>query len=204
MRQQAMSEYRELLIGCGYDRSKKIEPRLCVKGSDVPMEQRYQWQNLETMDQEPATNPRYVWDLNQVPWCATLEFQSITLKDSRYDEIHAYEVLEHLGRQGDYRAFFGVFEEIWRLLKPGGLLAATVPSRYSEWAWGDPGHTRLIPPCQLVFLNQEAYRDQAGKTTMSEYRQHYTGDFNTLHSSDDHKTHIFVLQAIKPARYSQL
>ena len=198
-----MSEYRELLVGCGHDRNKRIDPRLCVKGLNVPPEDRYQWHTLETIDYEPSCNPSVVWDLNRVPWSVpSTDDDELheNLRTSWYDEVHAYEVLEHLGRQGDYRAFFQTFTEIWRLLKPNGLLAATVPSRYSEWAWGDPGHTRMIPPCMLVFLNQEAYRDQQGKTMMSDYRRHFCGDFNVLHSSDDHKSHIFVLQAIKPAR----
>lgn len=200
-----IDDYRELLIGCGYDRNKKIDPRLSVKGLNVHPSDHYQWHDLETIDFEPSCNPSIVWDLNRVPWCVAATDDSEiheALPDSWYNEIHAYEVLEHLGRQGDFRAFFSHFAEIWRLLKPNGLFVATVPSRYSEWAWGDPGHTRMIPPCSLIFLNQEAYRDQQGKTTMSEYRRHYPGDFNVLHSSDDHKTHIFVLQAIKPARYS--
>jgi SAM-dependent methyltransferase len=198
-----LSEYRELLIGCGHDRNKKIEPRLCIKGMQVPPAEHYQWHELETIDYERSCNPGILWDLNQVPWsCPTSDDGCLyeMLPDAWYDEIHAYEVLEHLGKQGDFRAFFEVFSEIWRLLKPNGLFVGTVPSRYSEWAWGDPGHTRMIPPCMLVFLNREAYQDQQGKTTMTDYRKHYFGDFRTLHSSDDHKTHIFVLQAIKPAR----
>ena len=45
-----------------------------------------------------------------------------------FDEIHAYEVLEHVGKQGDYIFFFAQFSDLYRILKPNGLLVAMSPS----------------------------------------------------------------------------
>jgi len=120
--------------------------------------------------------------------------------DDVYTEIHAYEVLEHTGRQGDYKFFFAQFSELWRILIPGGIIIATVPSRNSPWAWGDPSHTRIIQPESLSFLNQPAYTEQVGKTAMSDFRFCYKADFDITWSKDDGETHTFVLTAIKPSR----
>jgi len=63
----------------------------------------------------------------------TPHYAGYQIREDFFDEVHAYEVLEHLGRQGDYRSFFATFANIYRVLVPGGLLLATVPSRYSGW-----------------------------------------------------------------------
>jgi SAM-dependent methyltransferase len=62
--------------------------------------------------------------------------------DNTFDEIHAYEVLEHIGKQGDWMRILREWSEWWRILKPGGHLYASSPLWSSEWAWGDPGHTQ--------------------------------------------------------------
>ncbi len=184
--------YRELLIGCGHSRDKRL---------DVGADQGKAWRGLvETLDNNPDCRPDIYWDLEHVPWCNHGQYGMEPMEDSIYDEIHAYEVLEHLGRQGDFVAFFRTFSEIWRVLKPGGHLAATVPSRYSVWLWGDPGHTRALLPVHLTFLDQTEYTRQLGKTPMSDYRYVYAADFETVHSYDDHNTHQFILRAVKPSR----
>lgn len=199
--------YRELLIGSGHQRDKRIDPRQAVHGRDPSSQASYEWQHLETLDYEGLCKPDIVWDIGRVPWCRpigdALEPAAIEpIQDSTYDEIHAYEVLEHVGQQGDWRAFFRMFSEIWRVLKPGGLLAATCPSRYSKWLWGDPGHTQALTPEKLIFLSQLAYSQQEGRSSMSDYRRVYRADYNILHSSDDQQTHLFIIQAVKPARTS--
>jgi len=202
-------KYRELLIGCGHKRDKRIDPRRfgAIRGTDDwadvdklgPGPKR--WHGVvECLDADPAVKPDFVWNLENRPWCRRGDIALEPMNDDTYDEIHAYEVLEHLGRQGDYREFFGVFSEIWRVLKPGGFLAATVPSRFDQWLWGDPGHTRAILPCTLIFLCQPVYADQAGKTSMSDYRSLYRADFDIINTYDDQRTHQFVLQAVKPSR----
>ncbi len=184
--------YTELLIGCGSNRDKKLKP----PGHE-------EWENLVTLDKNADHKPDVICDLAQVPLYGKalgLENQPLNyskLPDDLYDEIHAYEVLEHTGRQGDYRFFFAQFEEFWRILKPGGLLCATVPSWRSEWAWGDPSHTRVITPGTLAFLSQKQYELQVGKTTMSDFRYLYKADFDILHSTCDDVQHVFVLRAVK-------
>jgi hypothetical protein len=203
-----MSEpYRELLLGCGHSREKRLDPRdFMPQIRPTPPDLRTWRGPVETLDVELNCRPDFVCNLHRVPWqvsrvCDPCELPTV-LDESSYDELHAYEVLEHLGRQGDYRSFFGHFSEIWRVLKPGGYLCATCPSRFSQWLWGDPGHTRAILPCSLVFLNQPQYDIQRGATSMSDYRSDYRADFDIVGTSDDHATHKFVLQAVKPSRVS--
>lgn len=169
----------ELLIGCGSRREKLI------------WNDRREWSCLTTLDINAAHKPDVEWDLERLP----LPFDPDT-----FDEIHAYEVLEHVGRQGDFRFFFAQFEEFWRILTPGGLLCATSPSRQSAWLWGDPGHTRVIQPESLVFLSRAEYARQIGVTPMTDYRFCYGGDFDIVHSVDDGQSFRFALRAAKPAR----
>lgn len=174
--------YRELLLGCGSNRSKKV----WLKGQDQ------NWKNLDTADMNADHKPDFVVDLESFP---------LPFLDDSYDEIHAYEVLEHTGQQGDYRFFFRQFEEFWRILKPGGLLIGTVPMWNSVWAWGDPSHKRVIQKESFVFLDQEQYRLQVGKTAMSDFRWCYKGDFTAVYFNEDNGCFTFALRAVKPSTW---
>lgn len=204
-----MSDYRELLIGCGYDRTKRIP----IPGS----ERAHEWKGLVTLDLNTDCKPDIVANLNSYRW-TVLSYENrvhadlirydgyatLALRDNLFNEVHAYEVLEHLGQQGDAPAFFATFSEIWRVLKPDGFLAATVPSRYSAWLWGDPSHRRAILPESLVFLDQEQYVKQCDsepRTPMSDFRSFYKADFRCVQKADNRETFAFILQAIKPSRY---
>lgn len=171
---------RELLIGCGSEHSK----RLTIDGSTI-------FDNPTTLDINPDHNPDLVFDLMQI----TLPFE-----DNTFDEIHAYEVLEHTGTQGDYKFFFAQFSEFWRVLKPDGHLFATCPSRHSPWAFGDPSHTRVLQPENLVFLDQEAYKQQVGVTSMSDFRNIYKADFKTVACTENETQFVFIIQAKKETK----
>jgi hypothetical protein len=204
----------ELLLGCGHVRDKRAY-NPCMIGLEhyafEPGSGNLYWENLVTLDINPNCKPDLQCDLDNEHWycratnsigekCVQWEHRPAPLLDSFFTEVHAYEVLEHLGRQGDATSFFNTFYNIWRILVPDGLLFATCPSRRSPWAWGDPGHTRVIQPESLVFLDQSQYTQQLGKTPMTDYRNRWRGDFQIMSSTDNGKTHRFVLQAIKPSR----
>ena len=159
-----------LMIGAG---SRKIE----VKDAEIV-----------TLDISHQHDVDIYADLNKLPYCWA--------QDNEYDEIHAYEVLEHLGSQGDYKFFFEQFNEFHRILKPGGLLIATVPAWNTIWAQGDPGHTRVISEATLVFLTRKNYEEQVGKTAMSDYRDIYKGDFETMKLAREGVTFAFTLRAL--------
>jgi hypothetical protein len=100
------------------------------------------------------------------------------------------------GRQGDWQFFFDQFYELWRILKPGGYLVATVPMWDSPWAWGDPGHTRVITKESLIFLDRREYV-QIGKTSMTDYSKVWKGDFQGQASIEKDHTFGFILRAVK-------
>lgn len=190
-------EYRELLIGCGYRREKLAW---------LPPTDPKKWNNLTTLDFNGKCEPDWLCNLNFVPWkysvlSNNVRTSEILISSESFDEIHAYEVLEHLGcGQGDVISFFNCFNEIWRILKPNGYLFATTPSRYSGWLWGDPGHTRVIIQETLIFLDRERCRQRMGNSPASDYFHLYNGDFKIIDSQDNHTFHTFCLQAIKPIR----
>ena len=80
--------YRELLIGCGHRRDK----RLRVGRNDG-------WNNLTTLDHNESVKPDIVCDLERPQWGSNAPQGFQVLEESSFDEIHAYEVLEHLGQQ---------------------------------------------------------------------------------------------------------
>jgi SAM-dependent methyltransferase len=174
------TRYNELLIGCGMRRVKILY-----------VNNRTQWSNLVTLDINERHKPDVVWDLNDVP---------LPFPDDAFDEIHAYEVLEHVGRQGDYEFFFAQFSDFWRILKPRGVLIGTCPLPSSVWAFGDPSHTRIVQKENFVFLDQAEYTAQVGKTPMSDFRHIYKADFARVHVSEMGESLGFVLAAVKPSR----
>ena len=162
---------KELLIGCGSRTNKNLV-----------FDNRKEFECLVRLDINKDHNPDVVWDLTKHP----LPFQ-----DNEFDEIHAYEVLEHLAYQGDFQFFFNEFTEYARILKPNGLFCASVPR--GVWTWGDPSHKRVITSETLVFLNQSSY-SQVGKTTMSDFRNIYKANFVKVFEKETDIHFFFILE----------
>lgn len=166
---------RELLIGSGAHREKRI------RFDAIPAA----FENVTTLD--VLGSPDIIHDLNTIPY---------PFEDDQFDEIHAYDVLEHCGRQGDWRFFFAQFSEFHRILKAGGYFCATVPMWDSQWAWADPGHSRIITKETVAFLSQDHY-EQVGKTQCSDYRSIYKVDFKLIGLQELDHQFGFVIQAVK-------
>ena len=168
----------ELLIGCGNKREKLFW---------IPAEGK-EWKNLTTLDFDKDCNPDVVHDLEDLPY---------PFDDNSFDEIHAYEVLEHTGNQGDWKFFFDQFSELHRILKPDGIICATVPMWNSVWAFGDPSHKRIISRASITFLYQEEYKKQIGNTSMTDFRSYWKKDFVPIHMEEREHQFMFILQAKK-------
>jgi SAM-dependent methyltransferase len=166
----------ELLIGCGNSRVKRLDH---AKSNE--------WRGLYTLDMDASCNPDVVWNIDELP---------LPFEDEAFEEIHAYEVLEHSGRQGDWRFFFAQFAEFWRIMKPGGRFYATMPAWDGEWAWGDPGHIRVFVPGTLGFLSQREYELQVGNTMMTDYRSVWKHDFEVEGVQETNGQLCFVLRKL--------
>jgi hypothetical protein len=176
---------RELLIGCGNSR------RRLVRGPNDPEG----FVALTTVDIDPNCGADIEWNLERLPY----EFAT----DNSFTEIHAYDVLEHTGQQGDWRFFFAQFSEFWRILRPGGRLIGKSPALTSPWLWGDPGHKRVICKENLGFLVQPEYDSQIGRTSLCDYRHVYRADFEPEHAEiNTEGNFIFAMRAVKPSRIS--
>jgi SAM-dependent methyltransferase len=139
--------------------------------------------DLTTLDLQGAD---VLHDLNDLPY---------PFQDDEFDEIHAYEVLEHCGAQGDVKFFFGQFNEFHRILRPGGHFCASVPLPDSVWAWADPGHRRVITVETLSFLQKEHY-DQLGKTTCADYRPWINGWWQIVWAEPHNDSLYFTLERL--------
>lgn len=178
----------ELLAGCGNSRKRK------VRGPDDPEG----WDELVTLDLDPNAGADVEFDLERLGRGEKLPFP-----DSHFDAIHLYDVLEHTGRQGDWRGFFAEFCEYWRVLKRDGRLIGKSPSLTSPWLWGDPGHKRVISVQCMSFLSQDEYNKSVGESAMCDYRHVYRADFDPVHFENNTQDNfIFVLRAVKPSRIS--
>lgn len=72
-----------------------------------------------------------------------------------YDVVHANQVLEHV------QNLVGLMDEIWRVLKPGGMLVAHVPYFRSSWAHVDPTHVRSFTINTLdYFVQHTSYHER--------------------------------------------
>ena len=181
---------KALMLGSGFfPPSRKIQP------IGVQLEEP-EW---TTLDINPECKADILFDLEYIEYNTEAEdvddFQ-IPVEDGSFDEIHIYQTLEHFGRQGDYKGFFATFREFWRILKPGGLLYGDTPSLRSVWAWGDPGHTRIISVQTLSFLTRRNY-EELGKTTSTDYRAYVAPCWwMLLHASDEGDRFGFVLKKV--------
>lgn len=152
-----------LLLGAGNDRRKKVYvPPVTADWNG----------ELVTLDMNPNCGADVVWDLDWI----TQNQMSLPFKDEEFDELAAYDVLEHIGRQGNWRGFFDEFSEYWRILKPEGTFGIIVP--IGDDALADPGHTRFFSATQFGFLSQDFYEGNLGAgAAVTDYRWYWKHNF---------------------------
>jgi SAM-dependent methyltransferase len=148
-----------LLLGCGDDRRKKLQ----LAGAP-------EWTGeLTTIDMNPDCGADIVHNLDSHP---------LPFEDDTFDELAAYDVLEHLGRQGDWRGYFDEFAEYWRILKPGGTFGIIVP--IGADALADVGHTRFFSGNAFCCLSQKWYAANKGSMSFGDYRWYWKRDFDVV------------------------
>ena len=167
---------RVLLLGCGH----RLQRNIVEEGQAVGFEN----DDLTTLDMDPSANPDLLFDLDKLPCGGRLPFD-----DNTFDELHAYDVLEHVGVQGDWRGYFTEFAEYHRILKPGGKFYITVP--IGADAIADPGHTRFFSLNHFGFLSQIFYTQNRGMdTTCTDYRWYWKLNFDVLFLQPSENHHI--------------
>lgn len=82
---------------------------------------------------------------------ANLALQPIPFADDHFDSVSAYDFLEHVPRvlptadgQATRFPFIELMNEVWRVLRPGGLFYALTPAYPDASAFMDPTHVNII------------------------------------------------------------
>jgi hypothetical protein len=115
------------------------------------------WHNVDHL---PLPGVNEVVDLFSFPW----PFDS-----NSAEEMYAGHIVEHIPHEVKMRqdvdmtswwygtlarldGFFAFFAEVWRVLKPDGIIEITCPSAQSYMAYQDPTHVRYIVPTTFHYL----------------------------------------------------
>jgi SAM-dependent methyltransferase len=172
-----VAEPRSLLIGCGKNLTKQVQ-----------YDGKAEWTGaLTTMDINPNIGADVVFDMDMVANGCRMPFS-----DDTFDEIGAYNTLEHWGRQGDFRGWFYECGEYWRILKPGGLMSILVP--IGEDALADPGHTRFFQQNWFGFLSQTFYeQNEVLGSCFTDYRWYWKKNFDVLYMQEVGGHHLAVV-----------
>lgn len=89
-------------------------------------------------------NPDLLLDIETIPW---------PLENSSFEFILMKHVLEHVG--ADFKKFTQVFQELYRVLSPEGVLEIHVPHfRHDTW-WSDPTHVRAFTPLTFKMMSKK-------------------------------------------------
>jgi SAM-dependent methyltransferase len=82
---------------------------------------------------------------------ANLSVSPIPFENDLFDSVSAYDFFEHIPRvalnsadQTSRFPFIELMNEVWRVLKPGGILYAVTPAYPREKAFRDPTHVNII------------------------------------------------------------
>ncbi len=118
--------FRSLDIGCGHN------PRNVFAAQEV-----------YGIDIDPALNLK-----NKRIMIADLVIEAIPASDSSFDYITAFDFIEHVPRivyaPARRNSFVELMNEIWRVLKPGGIFLSLTPAFPNPQAFQDPTHVNFI------------------------------------------------------------
>lgn len=98
------------------------------------------WLNVDNF---PECEPDRMLDIESVPW---------DLPSDAFDHVLMKHVLEHVG--ADFAVFAAVMRELYRVMKPGGLLEIHIPHVRHDTFWSDPTHVRAFTPLTFRMMSK--------------------------------------------------
>ena len=105
----------------------------------------YNFEELYGIDLNPIQSDHFIYTQ------ANLALEPIPFGDNLFDCVSAFDFIEHIPRQllsldtGRSRLpLIELMNEIWRVLKPGGIFYAATPFYPSPAAFQDPTHVNFI------------------------------------------------------------
>lgn len=93
------------------------------------------------IDKEEKIDPDIVRDIER----------GLPFNDNIIDKVLCSHILEHI------KELFFVMNEIWRILKPDGILVIKVPPYDFEGAFSDPTHIRVFTPRTFKFFTKTRF-----------------------------------------------
>ena len=92
-----------------------------------------------------------------------LIFDSLPFPDSTFDSVSAYDFLEHVPRTATINnsgvfPFIHVMNEIYRVLKPGGMFHGITPGYPRSEAFVDPTHVNFITKKTHTYFTSPKYK----------------------------------------------
>jgi len=92
-----------------------------------------------------------------------LIFDSLPFPDSSFDSVSAYDFLEHVPRTATINntgvfPFIHVMNEIYRVLKPGGMFHGLTPGYPRSEAFVDPTHVNFITKKTHTYFTSPKYK----------------------------------------------
>lgn len=113
----------------------------------------------ETMDMSPAYHPDFQHDMTSFPW---------PFPDDTFDELRCWHVMEHMNpvtmhidwenKSVEYvNTRIAVMNEMWRILKPDGMVNIEVPI-FPYWqAIADPTHVAMFVPQTFWYFTKDEH-----------------------------------------------
>ena len=102
--------------------------------------------NPFNMDEVYGIDIREDIDLNIAQ--ADLAIETIPFENNFFDSVSAFDFIEHIPRvvyiPGRRNCFVELMNQIYRVLKPGGLFYSHTPAFPAGPAWRDPTHVNII------------------------------------------------------------
>jgi SAM-dependent methyltransferase len=135
-----------LHVGCGRNKTPASIGMQMKRRDGSDYTGTVRWINL---DGNPDVQPDIVCVLGR---------DRIALDDNSVDLVVAHHVIEHIGEIGKVAEWFFFWEDLYRVLKPGGQVQFECPYATSIWAWADPTHIRAISEYTFLYFNQDAYK----------------------------------------------